>query len=1099
MQRAQELLDDYIYYVNIINNNEEDEQIERRLRVTEKKLFKALTDLCNENGKYLIEYVVNRIIKVITITPQNLKELLDKIKSGFEENRNIIITSDSFNDFDIHDVSSAKIINLGQQRVNNDGGYFPYYNKTEFDLTKYQIFKKEEEKDDNHCLYYALEKTNMLSKSKLDKLKLSLSSSNFPKSKLNELCKDLDIQIVLSEYLISNNQIDIKKYNKENNNCIIYLGLYKDHFFINDIIPIHKIAISLRDDDKFKNNKRKMEIYRYNGKSFSYKKKYSCKAIQIIKEIYQTNGFEKISFEDHYKSNGFLTLSKKEQNEEFDILQKDLDLDIKVPINEEDWRINFSHIVFADYECVTDGNQHKADTVGYQILKCFTEKGYEIRKKIKSYKEDLKKKDSEDTKKIINSLYSKLIEEFLPIFKKEPIKIKTSTKAFLNDIPEDSLIYFHNLKYDWTQIFPDVYLIDSCDKDNQLYSTTVKFYKKTLYFRDNYKLIPTKLEQFHSMFKIKSFKEIMPYNLYTSETIKKATLKISDALLHIKKNKHEQFLKNLEELNMMTDDKKEFYHMSYRRYYCYKDVELLQEGFIKFRELCLNALKLDVINFLSISSLADNYFINQGCFDGIVQLSGTARAFVQKSIIGGRVMTKDNKAFKINKNIVDFDAVSLYPSAMNRIKGYPIGKAKLLKIDENEFKFTPKDYKKSKISKLNHFVVEIKITKVRKSFDIPMFTYKDKDSKRVWENKEPEENIIIDKVMLEDCVKYHEIDFEIKRGIYWNEGFNPKVKETVEKLFKLRLDAKKNKNPIQEIYKLILNSAYGKTCLKETKTKTKYIYGEEEYKKFIIKNFNLHKETVIMKTNLNKKCFKIILNNSVFDHVNRVHCGGIILSMSKRIMNEVTFAASVAKKEKINIYYVDTDSMHIEKDKLKDLEKNYKKLYKRDLIGKNLGQFHSDFSLMKEVDDGKHIIDCEDVYATETILVDKKIYCDKIRGKKVMYELDEFNTRIDSTKKEFFNENGDPVYLEDFHFRLKGVSSNSIKYYAEQHYNNDISKIFKSNKIIEFDLLADDQVKFEYIKNGGICSKNKFNRKIDFRRDFRVIPFTKRPEVVISN
>ena len=67
-----------------------------------------------------------------------------------------------------------------------------------------------------------------------------------------------------------------------------------------------------------------------------------------------------------------------------------------------------------------------------------------------------------------------------------------------------------------------------------------------------------------------------------------------------------------------------------------------------------------------------------------------------------------------------------------------------------------------------------------------------------------------------------------------------------------------------------------------------------------------------------------------------------VLSMSKRIMNEVM---CLAFDIGCHIYYQDTDSMHIEKNDLNMLATEFKKKYDRELIGTDLGQFHSDFPL----------------------------------------------------------------------------------------------------------------------------------------------------------
>ena len=62
--------------------------------------------------------------------------------------------------------------------------------------------------------------------------------------------------------------------------------------------------------------------------------------------------------------------------------------------------------------------------------------------------------------------------------------------------------------------------------------------------------------------------------------------------------------------------------------------------------------------------------------------------------------------------------------------------------------------------------------------------------------------------------------------------------------------------------------------------------------------------------------------------------------MSKRIMNEVIY---LAEDLGINVYYQDTDSIHIENDKIELLEREFKKKYGRNLRGGELDQFHPDF------------------------------------------------------------------------------------------------------------------------------------------------------------
>jgi hypothetical protein len=75
--------------------------------------------------------------------------------------------------------------------------------------------------------------------------------------------------------------------------------------------------------------------------------------------------------------------------------------------------------------------------------------------------------------------------------------------------------------------------------------------------------------------------------------------------------------------------------------------------------------------------------------------------------------------------------------------------------------------------------------------------------------------------------------------------------------------------------------------------------------------------------------------------------------MSKRIMNEVM---CTAEDLGIRIFYQDTDSMHIDMNRLNDLAIEYKSRFGRELIGKNLGQFHNDFDEVSALLDFEQIL-----------------------------------------------------------------------------------------------------------------------------------------------
>ena len=65
-------------------------------------------------------------------------------------------------------------------------------------------------------------------------------------------------------------------------------------------------------------------------------------------------------------------------------------------------------------------------------------------------------------------------------------------------------------------------------------------------------------------------------------------------------------------------------------------------------------------------------------------MAGSLGQFFDNFVVGGRTMTRENKKQFIEKMIQDFDAVSLYPSAMHLFDGYLRGKPKRLETANDE-------------------------------------------------------------------------------------------------------------------------------------------------------------------------------------------------------------------------------------------------------------------------------------------------------------------------------------------------------------------------------------------------------------------------------
>jgi hypothetical protein len=195
------------------------------------------------------------------------------------------------------------------------------------------------------------------------------------------------------------------------------------------------------------------------------------------------------------------------------------------------------------------------------------------------------------------------------------------------------------------------------------------------------------------------------------------------------------------------------------------------------------------------------------------------------------------------------------------------------------------------------------------------------------------------------------------------------------------------------------------------------------------------------------KCY-IKKTKSVLNHFNYVHCGVEILSMSKRIMNEVM---CLAEDLDLTMYYQDTDSIHIQRNQVAILADKFKQKYGRELIGKGLGNFHCDFSM-------KH--SKSDVYAVESYFISKKVYLDVLESR---------------------DENNNKLYA--YHTRMKAVPTSCIEYTAKS-LNTSILQLYDdlfNGKTIEFDLLENgDKCSFKIEDYEHISSRSEFSRKLKF-------------------
>ena len=305
---------------------------------------------------------------------------------------------------------------------------------------------------------------------------------------------------------------------------------------------------------------------------------------------------------------------------------------------------------------------------------------------------------------------------------------------------------------------------------------------------------------------------------------------------------------------------------------------------------------------------------------------------------------------------------------------------------------------------VDDYYVLIKLTKVRNKLHFPLLKKKINGRYR-WTNDMEGETIKISKTLLEEIIKYHDIDFEVIMGLAFDQGFNPNVGKIIKKLYEDRQKFKKEKNPSEFLVKLIMNTAYGKNSQRPITEEVSYLKKEDWD---ITKIYNVHGGTIKNIVSVNDK-WKIKKQKRLHEHWSITHCGALTLDWSKRIMNRI-----IVPLDK-HILYTDTDSSIVDKTVLEEFMKENPYV-----IGGGLGQFKYEFH-----------IGGTNRRIEELIIVAPKIYCYKE-----------------------INDEGD-TYIKTV---MKGVPQDSLDLVAKQKFNGNYIDLYttilqrENNKGVLFDL-----------------------------------------------
>lgn len=879
-----------------------------------------------------------------------------------------------------------------KDKERKNGAFFPYYNKTKLDLTKYQIYtNKHKYIDELNCLQKALLEAGLpkqtfqqlLTLFMKSKDEVNLSKNDYiPKTMIKKICDFANIKIELTILRIKDDKEEqsIERFGKIGQTYKI--GLLANHYFFNEMTCFTKKDFGIKD----RGNK--------------YPTYTSFKLIRFMLEN-KDKYLQPITFRNNNSSYDVKKMVNYNDNEQLYAPTKDEAKLVKTKTFNppsifmgSDGNYLDHAFGFFDFEATTDGDKHQAYQIAYE-LRCGETKFFQ--------------------------------GEFCAL-------------NFLKSIKQNTIFYAHNMKYDLQFIIKYLSNItDFIKTGSQFKCISGEFYNKDtkkyvkLCFKDSMSIISEKLSQFGKMFKLNTKKEILPYEIYTTENVKKTSIKIEEAKKFLSISDYNEFKKNISEWNLAISED-EFDHMKYSEIYCKMDVTVLHQGFDIMKQWMFDITNINIDYCISLPQIVYAFGIDSGVFEGCYELAGQSRDFIQRALVGGRTMTRDNEMHHTTEKIQDFDGVSQYPSSIYKMDGFLLGKPKVIQSNELNYDF---------LSKQDGYFVEVDIIDIPIKRHFPLLSRMENDESRIFSNDIRGRGIYLDKIGLEDAIKFQDIKFNIIRGYYYNESRNSKNKDFIKKLFDERLIKKNEKNPIQLCYKLLMNSFYGKTIQNPVTKNYKFIYGKEKAEK----SFLFNTATMISSTKISEELFMLEEHKSINQHFNLPHVGIEILSMSKRIMNEVM---CLAEDLDIEIYYQDTDSMHIVDGKFDLLSTEYEKIYNRELMGEDMGQFNCDFDYESKD---------RDPVAIESYFLGKKCYMDVISC---------MNNNVETF---------------EYHCRMRGVPSTCIKKFqiVGKTYDNvlNIYKDLYNHETIEFELV--DKRVFKYNKNFSFCKyENPFTRKINF-------------------
>lgn len=335
------------------------------------------------------------------------------------------------------------------------------------------------------------------------------------------------------------------------------------------------------------------------------------------------------------------------------------------------------------------------------------------------------------------------------------------------------------------------------------------------------------------------------------------------------------------------ENKKDIQH--YLKY----DVLSLAESLHKF-ESWLKEINQSITTTLGAPSLALKHWMHTELPECLwCPKSPSVKCFQRQSVYGGRVIHQR----KVGEDMICLDANSLYPSAMTY--DYPIGTYTMGKISQFQHILNEKMHFIAEVT-LNGNNIALGIVPHKETIKSGL-TYPSNIFRGVYTSPDVYSALAAGYTIV-----------EVHQFIYWKES-RPIFKDFIETLYETRNKLKKQGNPAEQTYKLILNSFFGK-FLERTGQQTKYLHKYPN-----MPTLEVNKPVHASHENYTGTIERLPNNQYRFRYKTKevlkrpTYVGAFVLAYARAIMNKLYMnkAGTTGVIKPSDVYYGDTDSIYL--------------------------------------------------------------------------------------------------------------------------------------------------------------------------------------------